>query len=754
MEGVQKMKKQRLNKKYFVPTLLGTSIISSFVWAQEAPTAPAKKGMEEVVVTAQKRAEKLEDVPLSITALSADTLERSGITSIEDIGRLSAGVQINRAGSFSQPSIRGITTLTLGYGFENNVAVFVDGIYEADMISINTDLANIASVQILKGPQGTLYGRNATGGAIVIETQDPGKEAQGKVQASAGNLNDQRLQAFVSAPLTDTLGFSIAGSTHTNDGYIRDIGSDPTSSGDDFDVAPLKDRSLRLKLKWAPSDALAVTLGHNDTYHLDARGLAYRYIAHPATFLPAPPGRATATDTASLNTIPDNSVRVDETTGKVVWDTGVGTLTAATGYTERNSHSVFDIDGSKSDISRSASTQIDQYSFQQSLDFYTNVVDRFDINVGGMYFRDRFHNDNAKSFAGFALQRTQFIELTTDALAAYVDVTWQAIDHLYLTAGYRRSVENKGAHILEVANITGLSVAPEFDKDKTFSAGTPRLVARYELSPSTNVYASYTEGFRSGAWNPTPQPTVALDVPVDQEKVKAYEIGFKTASGDVRFSTAAWYYDYKDLQVGLTTLLPTGAATQTVFNAKKAKSYGAEAQVEYMPINNLNLTGSIAYVHARYTDFANATGAGLRASTGTNFTQPQDWSDQQMARAPDWTANAGADYTFNNVIAGGDLNLVGNVAYTDSYVVANLSLYGSQAGPGYSANKQRYREGGYTTVNTQLNWTDSTQRFTVGAYVENVTDKRYKLVYSGSTLGDYAQYAEPRTYGVKFGYSF
>jgi iron complex outermembrane recepter protein len=752
------MKAQHLNKKYFVPTLLSTSIVSSFVWAQEAPTAPAKKGMEEVVVTAQKRAEKLEDVPLSITAITPESLERSGITTIEDIGRLSAGVQVNRAGAFTQPSIRGITTLTLGYGFENNVAVYVDGMYEADMISINTDLANIASVQILKGPQGTLYGRNATGGAIVIETMDPGKEAQGKVQASAGNLNDQRIQAYVSAPLTDTLGFSIAGSTHTNDGYIRDIGNNANSSADDYDIAPLKDRSLRLKLKWTPSDTLAVTLGHNDTYHLDARGYAYRYIAHvnPLLGQGTPPARATKDNTTSLTIIPDNGSRVDETTGKVVWDTGIGTLTSNTGYTERNSHSNFDIDGSKPDGSHSENTQIDQYSFQQSLDFYTNVIDRFDINVGAMYFRDRFHNDYANAFVGNVLQRTQFIEMTTDALAAYFDITWQPIDHLFLTAGYRRSVENKGSHILEVANpavIPPLAVAPEYDKDKTFSAGTPRLVARYELSPSSNVYASYTEGFRSGAWNPTPQPTVALDVPVDQEKVKAYEIGFKTVTGDVRFSTAAYYYDYTNLQVGLTTVLPTGAPTQTVFNAKSAKSYGAEAQIDYMPINNLNLAASIAYTHARYTDFANGFGTALLA-TGYNGTRAQDFSDQQMARAPDWTANASVDYTLNNVISGGDLTLAANAAYTDSFVMRNLSLYGPAAPAPYNPNNQRYRQGGFTTVNSQINWTDATQRYTVGVYVQNLTDKKHYLDYSGSAYGDSMQYDYGRTYGAKLGYSF
>lgn len=753
------MRRSRINKKYFVPALIGTSVISSCVWAQNAPAVPQAK-LEEVIVSAQRRQEKLEDVPLSVTAVSAEALERSGVSSIEDIGRLSAGVQVNRAGSFTQPSVRGITTLTLGFGFENNVAVYVDGLYQADMVSINTDLANISSVQILKGPQGTLYGRNATGGAIVIETLDPGKEATGKMQASYGDNNDQRLQAYLAAPLTDDIGFSIAGYSRNDDGYIRDVGTLSATSADNYDAAKIEDKTIRAKLKWTPTDNLAITLGQNYTDHLDARGVAYRYSEHTA----APPLQK---NEVALNLVPDTRVIVHETTGKVLWDTGVGTLTSATGYTEKKGNSIFDFDGQKQAVtsptaSLSISKQLDMYTFQQSLDFYSNAIERFDINVGATYFRDRLHNDNANAYSNaLVLLRSQFIDLETDAMAAYADVTWQATDRLFLTAGYRYSAEDKSVAYHETPGLPVPAVLPA-QNDDTFESGTPRFVVRYELDPDTNVYASYTAGFRSGAFNPSPLPRPDLVVPVKEEKINAYEIGFKTVTDTMRFSTAAFYYDYTDLQVGLTVPDRGGSPIQQIFNAPEAESYGGEVQVDYLVTTNFNVTANLAYTHARYTDFDIATGTGLNGATQFNISnQPQDWTDQEMARAPEWTANLGADYTFNNVV-GGDLVLALNVAYTDSFVPANLSLYGpgGAAAPGGSfvanpsPNKQRYRIDSYTTVNGQANWTDATGHYTMGVFCNNLTDEEYPMVYTGSGTGDFTQLAEERNYGVKVGYNF
>ena len=198
---------------------------------------------------------------------------------------------------------------------------------------------------------------------------------------------------------------------------------------------------------------------------------------------------------------------------------------------------------------------------------------------------------------------------------------------------------------------------------------------------------------------------------------------------------------------------PTGLRLiQTIGNAKKARTYGGEASVQYTPIDNLNLRAGGAYIHARYVDFTNAVGTALNAATQTNLTgQVQNWSGQQMARAPSWSGNVGVDYTMD--LLGGRLNVAGNGYYTASYVVQNPSLFGPTAGAAL-ANKQRYRQPSYALFNSQLNWTDSSGQYTLGVYAENLGNKRYTIIRSGGVFGDFKQFNEPRTYGVRAGFKF
>lgn len=733
-------------KVRLLPALVGGAVLSLPAVAQEAGGQGAGV-IEEVMVTAQRRTERLEEVPMAITVVSGSQMARAGMTNIEDIGKVAAGVQVNRGGAFSQPAIRGISTLTLGNGLENNVAVYIDGVYQPDAVAINAELANIKSVQVLKGPQGTLYGRNATGGAIVIETLAPSDEFEGNVKAEYGRFDDKRLQGYVSGPLTDTLGFSLAGNWRDSDGYIEDVGDDPSSSSDDFDAAPLESSALRGKLRFIPTENLDISLGYNYVKHLDARGLAYRVPKYAIL-----PGGATARDKVSLNLESDNTMELNEASLGINWDTDIGTLTSVTAYSHREAISNFDFDGTKIDVVRSVGEDISEYTFQQSLNFNFDTIDRWNINVGGMYYDDRFRTRDIESWQYFELQYTYDLGTDAEAFAAYVDATWEFSDDWFLTLGARYSEEERRG-FYDVTNFTGAPV-PAADKSRDYDAVTPRAVLRYQLTDYSSVYASYTTGFRSGVFYTGTQPDPSLYNPVDQEEITAYEVGYKTASANYRFSAAAYYYDYEDLQVGLSVPNPIGSGViQQIFNAPEAEVYGAEAEIDISVSENLNLRAGLAYVHGRYTDFPEATGVGLDAATQTNVSpQFQDWTDHEMARAPEWTANLGVDYTLG--LAGGELVLSGNVNYSDSYVVQNLSLWGPLAGSGKPANEQRYRQDSFTLVNARADWTSPSGRYELGVYGDNLTDERYFLTTSGSSLGDYNQYAWPATYGVSVGYNF
>ncbi|MFV8817908.1 TonB-dependent receptor [Haliea sp. E17] len=703
--------------------------------------------IEEVMVTAQRRTERLEDVPMAISVVTGSMMERAGMDNIEDISRVAAGVQVNRGGAFSQPAIRGISTLTLGNGLENNVAVYVDGVYQPDAVAINAELANIASVQILKGPQGTLYGRNATGGAIVIDTLAPSDEFEGNVKASYGRFDDTKLQGYVSGPITDNVGFSLAGNWRESDGYIEDVGDDPTSSKDNYDAAPLKSSALRAKLKFTPTEDLDINLGYNYVDYLDARGLAYRIPKYAVL-----PGGATAKDKVSLNIKGDNAMELNEGSLGINWQTGIGNLAAVTAFAKRKSNSSFDFDGTKIDLVRGESKGNTEYTLQQTLNLNIDSFERLNINVGGMYYDDRYRQENYQSWRYDELQYTYNLQTDAEAFAAYVDATWEFSDDWFLTLGARYSEEQRrGAY--QVNNITG-APTPSTDKSKDYDATTPRAVLRYQLDDNSSVYASYTTGFRSGVFNTGIQPDPILYTPVDQEEITAYEVGFKTAQTFYRLSAAAYYYDYTDLQVGITIPNPIGTGVvQSMFNAPQAEVYGAEAEIDVSLGENLNLRAGLAYIHGEYTDFPDTTGVGLDAASQSNISpQFQDWTDQEMARAPEWTANLGIDYTL--AVADGELTLSGNVNYSDSYVVQNLSLYGPLAGDAGGANEQRYRQDSFVLVNARADWTSPGGSYSLAVYGDNLTDERYFLTNSGSSLGDYNQYAWPVTYGVSVGYNF
>jgi iron complex outermembrane receptor protein len=326
-------------------------------------------------------------------------------------------------------------------------------------------------------------------------------------------------------------------------------------------------------------------------------------------------------------------------------------------------------------------------------------------------------------------------------------------DRLVLNVGGRYTHEDKRVRFARYNRVTGAVIIAPIDQSVKFNAFTPKASLRYEISPRTNVYASVSRGFRTGGFNPNGPDANGQFNAFRPEKNTAYEIGFKTANPVFQFETAVFYYDYRDLQVGQTQLLPGGGLINVVSNSPKAKVYGADALVSAQPVRNLNVRVGVAYIHARYGAFANALGTGLNSLTQTNITnQVQDWTDQQMARAPEFSGNVAVDYTIEG-IAGGKLNLAGNVQFTSSFVPNNPSLFG----PAASADLQkiqRFRQEAYATLNLQASFSDMDERYKLTAYVNNVTNESYKLAYNGSFTGDYAVWSQPVTAGVRLGVQF
>jgi iron complex outermembrane receptor protein len=725
-----------------------------------APQAGGASTMTEIVVTAQKRSERLENVPMSVSALSSQALASSGVVGLHDLGKVVPGLQINFSGFDTQPAIRGVTTLLTGVGFENNVAVYVDGFYQPDSVGINGDLANLAGVEVLKGPQGTLYGRNATGGAILINTLDPAKTFQANIEGSYGRYNDWAVKGYVSAPINDKMGFNLAVYDHESDSYYRRVN---LAGADLGPAAPVRQESYRAKFQVRPTDDLSVTFGYNYSDTLDPTGLlfnVYRYSPFPAAFRP---GTAT---TASWNYRPDNDEQTNDFTMVVVNKTPIGDLTSHSSFTRRNSVLNYDYDGlAGADIFHGVSTGIRENTFQQSFDYNITAIPNTDLLIGASVYSDFVADPGQQSFVGGALSSVAGTGLKDNTYAGYIDATYHVTSALSLTAGGRYTEEFKGACYSETSG-AGANLIPNGSgcvRD-TFSKFQPRGVVRYQLAPRTNVYASITQGFRSGTFNPSPLSSLALDAAVKPEQITAYEVGFKTAQGRFRFDTSLFYYDYDNLQTSLTVPNPvTGTGTiQILANAKKAQIYGLDAELTTQVMEGLNVRTGLELLHAEYTDFHNAVGTGFFSGFDIP-NQEQDWTGHQMARAPDFTFNLGADYT--RPLFGGEFLATGNVNYTSAYINQNPSLYYATANGAFptpaapttvlnASTQQRYTQPGYALVNVTVGWTDPSGHYTTKVYVNNLTNTKYKITNSGGAFGDYAVWGEPVSYGVKFGYKY
>ena len=723
-------------------------ITPAVAWAAD----PAPTNQNEIVVTAQHRAQRLEDVPMSITAITPQAAEQRGIRNLQDLGQSVAGLQINFQGTFTYPAVRGISSLTTGVGFENNIGVYIDGFYQPDVTAINADFANLESIEVLKGPQGSLYGRNATGGAILINTLAPSKTLTGKLDARYGNFNDKVLSGFISGPVTNGIRLSLAGYAHAGDGYYALLDANGNRIGN---AAPPHTYSIRAKAAVDLAPNLTATVGYNYLDFRDDRGAMFNNESARSAALPAQVGMLYQPRTFATNHYTLTQTVMNEGTGKIVWGTSIGTLTS---YTYRKYKGDFDFDGSYADYSFSYVRQFED-TFQQGLEFNVKGVKDLDLIVGATYYNDTVTSNPSAAYSLNALSSSTYLQYKTTAYAGFVDGTYHLTKRLSFGAGVRYTSEKRESAYAATLYSHGIAgtpttLDPTLPNSATHNNLSPRGVLTYEVADRTNVYGSVSRGFRSGFLQPQAFPgfQYAQTIDIKPETITAYEVGFKTVQENFRFDTSAFYYNYSNIQVGATVTNPLCSSCgpiNLIQNAAKAEVYGLEAQLSLTPIQNLHVDLTGAYLHARYKNFADYTGTGFNVTTGHNVSgQIQDLSGHQMARAPDFSATLGLDYKIPDVFRG-SVDLIGNVKYTSSYIPNNISLYGS-LDPAV-ANVQRYRQGQYALVNGAINWTDASNTVTLGVWANNLTNVNYRLSDTGGAFGNYGTWASPRTYGLRAG---
>jgi iron complex outermembrane receptor protein len=690
--------------------------------AQTSSTAPASAsaapqeppGLEEIVVTAQKRSESSVNVPISIVAVSGSRLNEAGVPDVSSLSALVPGLRMDYSGSFAQPTIRGVGSALLGPGLSANVAIYVDGIIRPSGLTNNINFLDVDSVQVLKGPQGTLFGRNATGGAILVNSATPTFDPTLQGRVSYGRYNTVDTALAGSTGLTDTLAASVSAFYQRSDGFVTNVLTDENA-------ATYKNYGVRAKLLYKPSDVAQFLFTYEHMHTDDLRAVALgAYQGWSVGALlggQAPSTRGTvALDFPSISLSTYDAAHLKST-----FDLGWATLTSFTGGQWENDRQSTDDDGSSVPIV-GVDWVIKDHTLSQEFNLTSAQSDSLNW-VGGLYY---FNNNSGWPGLNLSLGGAPTFPafsgtIKTQSYAAFADATKTLGNDWYLTLGLRYGSD----HVYENVSFAG-------DVPKTASHVwnnlTPRAVLRYQLTPDSNVYASFTRGYKSGVFNVPGDSTT----PVDPEKISAFEVGYKVSHHRWRLNSSVYYYDYKDLQI--TSYKATGSV---LVNAANSKIYGLDLDGEFQVTDGLSVTAAAGYIHGRYENFPNAPGYTWNPALGGVQIAPTDASGFPMERTPMYSGNLGLRYV--------QPLLAGELAWSALYSYQSR-IYFDPANVSQQA--------GYGLLNARVQWNAPSNKWDVAVYGKNITDKVYinqvlpNTAFFGETFG------EPATFGVEFGFKF
>ncbi|WP_340265339.1 TonB-dependent receptor [Sphingobium mellinum] len=734
-------------------------LLSSASYAQTRASAPPTTSAEadaassrttEIIVTAQRRAEKLQDIPIAVTAVTAETAQNLGLSKAVDIAAITPGANFTVSAGFFSPNIRGLGVAFTAAGLESPVAIYEDGAYLTNSLAANEILDNfdISSIQVLRGPQGTLYGRNASGGVIIINSADPTFKLGGRVRGEVGNLDHQQLSGMINLPLAQDLALRITGNYKHNGGYIRNAITGENNGWE-------KNHNVRAKLRWNPGAANIVLGGeyYNLRNTLTRTSALSRYDDTCLGCVLAPgliPASVGFYEQIGRSLVPPLHTKYYGGTLKMDFDFDNFTLSSLTTYRDQKSaNNGGDTDGTPLNLFEFVGFKVGGKTLSQDLQVSSNLDGKFNYIFGLNYLRDRryFRAAFLGAFAGGAMDPNTspgFLnEGSTDSYAAFLEGYYKLTDELKVTVGGRYTYDERGMH----AEAFGFSA----DGRTTQRAFTPRFVLAWDNGP-TNLYYSFTRGFKAGGF-PDGQTTGPLTT-VRPEKISSHEIGIKQSMLDKRLTlnAAAFYFKNRDQQVQTIRDVTQGAARTS--NAA-LENYGVEVEVRAVPTEGLNVGITGAWQHPRYKPFDGVIGLicydaarGLAAPTLYSCNPLVDVSATNLTgtappQAPQWAGSFSANYEF--AIASWTASLSGLATYRSSI---NFQ-------PGAGGELKHDRDGSLFLANASGYVSPPGQNLRIGFYVNNLFDKKYVTRRQTLTpFGTSYNAGLPRTYGLRVEYMF
>ena len=723
-----------MNRKFFGASLLVLAMAPMTAMAQ-ASAADDVQRVEEIVVTAQRRSENLQSVPIAVSAVSAATLEAMGARDVTDLNRLTPGLHIQAATGFVAPRIRGIGTTALGAGLENSVATYVDGVYFASGPGSLLSLNNIAQIDVLKGPQGTLFGRNATGGLIQITTRQPEQAFGGKASIGYANYQTARGDLYLTGGIAQDLAADLSVALTTQgEGYgvNRATGNDVYRN--DFDLA------ARSKWAWSPSDATHVEAivdymrrtGNATAGGTEAPG---RKPLFGAPYVGSPWDIDSNVDPKQDLTGGGASLRLDQ-------DVGALRFTSITAW-RRSSYFVrFD-----TDVTPTPAMSLDNSTLkdhQVTQEFQLQSHDDAPVTwVGGLYLFEAQgdFDPNALQLGGPLVGPTSPIAQIithggqkTQSAAVYGQATFKLGEATNLTAGLRYTAEKRQLQsITEGVLFNGVPIGPlgpPIEAERSYSKPTWRLALDHKLASGPMIYVSYNRGFKSGGFN----VRIPTDPPFNPEVLDAYEAGLKSELFDrrVRLNLAAFYYDYSNIQVGRYQNGQIG-----YYNGASAKIYGLDADLEAHLARGLTVMAGLSLLHDRFSDFPNALFYYPIPVIGGAQAVIASAKGNRLPLTPDATVNLNVHY--ERPTASGTWGVDAGYYYNSGF---------------YGQSDNLLKQKAYGSVDGSLSWRAPDDRLTVRVWGKNLTNEVVFTALGASDISDLVQYAAPRTYGVTLSTSF
>lgn len=724
--------------------------------AQTAAAGEAK-ALEEIVVTAERRETSLQNTAITISAFNGETLAKTGISDSIAIQQLVPGLVINKNFSAAVPFLRGVGSISSGTGAEMSVATYLDGFYIPNPASGLFALNNVERVEVLKGPQGTLFGRNASGGVIQVVTRDPSHEASVDASASYANYDTSELNFYGTTGLTDSLAVSLAGNqSKQGEGWGRNL-----YTGKD---AFMTDQTgLQAKLKWTPAASTTATLSafYND---LDSDVGANFGIFPGQLGLDGTPflGRYTVShyDTFTRSEQWMVGLRIDH-------DLGWANLASLTGYHHLRSAFLFAQNGivgqpaagrGATNIYATART----HTLTQELQLLSKADAPFEWIVGAFYLDDV--TAATQGLFGTCVDATCAptpVPLLTkptqdaDSIAGFGQATFDLFEATHLTLGLRYTRDRKSLSGTVVpfpgqpntpatvptttVAYPGAPFAGDPDGIPTHSSwpkGTWRITLDHDFSDAVMGYVSYNRGFKSGVYN------IASfgNIPARPEVLDAYEAGVKSEllGRTLRLNAAVFYYDFKDIQ--LRTSAPPAPVGQTIlYNAAQSRIKGVDVDLEFAPVSGLTLSGGVELLDAEYTEFPGGACIAPRPVTGAvlggTVTTVCDRSGATLIRAPKVSAILGVDYTLPTSV--GSFSAAVKDTYTGSF---------------FWDPSNRLEQDAYHYLNVSLTWTAPRANWDVQLFARNLLDEfYYTSAFEGGGGNDTYSPGDPRTYGIKVG---